>query len=101
MVRGATAGPAPCADAATTDCQATAESVAAFVMLHAPLGTEAPNLLVETTWPAATASGGSCTAQQPGCLVEVRLTYRFHFLFPFLPQQALSLTGSSATTISR
>ncbi len=101
MLRGSSAGSVACAGPAAANCQATAQSVAAFAVSRTTLQSDAAKLQVTATWLSVTATGAACAAHAPGCLVRVQVSYPFRFLFSFLPSATLPLTGSSTVTIQR
>jgi Flp pilus assembly protein TadG len=103
MVRGSTWNNASCTSASTYSCTATAANVTSYVKSVAPVGIPGADLVVNTTWPGTTASGASCTssANSPGCVVTVQVSYSFNFVLPFLPKNAMVLSSSSAVAISQ
>jgi Flp pilus assembly protein TadG len=107
MVRGSTWNGAACSEIWTRQCTATSANVSKYLDSLAPAGvsTSSSYLTVTTTWPGTTPSGASCSAQgvnnAPGCIVRVNITYSFSFLFPFMPNQPLSFSSSSAMAISQ
>jgi Flp pilus assembly protein TadG len=106
-VRGATWNGTPCTSTATTSCTATAGNVTTYLAGLAPAGvsTSANYFTVATTWPGTTPSGAACSAQgvnnAPGCIVQVNVRYSFRYIFPFMPNQALALSSTSAMVISQ
>jgi Flp pilus assembly protein TadG len=105
MVRGSTFT-AACTTPSTANCLATQSSVSNYVKSVATVGTSVTNLAVATTWPGLDGSGAPCTnavktAKSYGCIVTVRVTYTYHFIFPFLPTSAMALASTSSMTISQ
>lgn len=95
---------APPSFAMKYNCEASATDVQNYVRSTTPGGINPSNVSVTTTWPATTPDCTSgCTACSPaqnaGCLVQVQVTYSFDFSLGFLPNSALSLTGTSERVI--
>jgi Flp pilus assembly protein TadG len=106
MVRGSTWNNTPCSTPATLDCTASAANIQAQVASVMPAGIDPGNSLsVATTWSGLTPTGAACSvtngANSPGCMVQVKVSYSFNFVLPFLPKNALVLTSSSASPISQ
>jgi hypothetical protein len=66
----------------------------------------ASNIGVTPTWPELNADGTStgCNTtpkeNSKGCLVKVVVTYSFHFIMPFIPQTALTMSATSEKAIA-
>ena len=92
-VRGATWTSTLCLLSTQFQCAATSASVTSFVKSVTPLGFNASNLTVSTTWPGTTPTGTDCSLlninNSPGCVVSVKVAYSFNFVLPFLPRNAL------------
>jgi len=106
MVRGSTWNNASCTSASTESCTATADNVRAMVKSIAPVGIGTGNqLTVATTWTGENADGANCkvsgASNVPGCVVQVQVSYNFSYVLPFLPQNALQLTSTSAVVIAQ
>jgi Flp pilus assembly protein TadG len=104
MVRGSTWGGATCSTTITESCTATTANVTSFVQSITPMGNSS-ELTVATTWTGKTPAGSTCTNQNgnnsPGCVVQVKVSYSFNFVLPFLPKNTLLLTSTSAVGISQ
>jgi Flp pilus assembly protein TadG len=106
MVRGASWSPSNCSTVVTANCTAGASDVSSFVKSIAPLGINtSSSLVVSSTWPGTSASGGTCTTSNtptsPGCVIQVQITYNFQFALPFVSIKPLLLQSNSAVTISQ
>jgi Flp pilus assembly protein TadG len=106
MVRGSTWSGKSCSSTATASCMATSANVTSFVQGIAPLGVNTgTNLTINTTWPGTDVTGAACIAtngnNSPGCVAQVKVTYNFHFVLPFLPSNTVKLVSSSAVTIAQ
>ncbi|MDR3677032.1 MAG: TadE/TadG family type IV pilus assembly protein [Acidobacteriota bacterium] len=105
MVRGSTFGSTACTTPAIFACNATAANVQSYVQGLTPPGIASGSLAVTTTWPG-TAPTGATTAcpsgnngKNPGCLVQVLVSYPFKFMLPFLPSSASTWTMSSTSVV--
>ena len=81
--------------ASSTDVQNYVKGLSAF---------NPSNITVSTTWPATTPGcSSSCTvcstANNQGCFVKVKVTYKFKFLVPFFKQNFVNFTASSVKVI--
>lgn len=68
---------------------------------NVPAGIDPSQLTVTTTWnPNGSAN---CTGPQnaPGCVVEVKVSYNFNFMLPFLPRSTVLMQSSSQMVISQ
>jgi Flp pilus assembly protein TadG len=106
QVRGSTWNNTPCSTPTTMDCTATAANVQAQVASVMPAGIDSgSNLSVVTTWTGLTPTGAACSvtngANSPGCMVQVKVSYSFNFVLPFLPANALVLSSTSASAITQ
>jgi Flp pilus assembly protein TadG len=105
MVRGADWTPS-CATASSYGCQASGANITSYVQSLAPPGVVASNIGVTPTWPELNADGTStgCNTtpkeNSQGCLVKVNVTYSFHFIMPFIPQTALTMSATSEKVIA-
>jgi Flp pilus assembly protein TadG len=82
-------------------CKATASDVQSYVRSITPLGINSNSLTVTTTWPGTRPTGVSCgsTTNNPGCVVQVKLTYAYNFLFPFISRTTWNLSSTSQMVI--
>lgn len=104
MVRGSTWNGTACASTTTVECVAGDSDVSAYIQSIVPPWITANSVTVNSTWPGITAAGASCgssTGTDPGCVVEVTVTYPFSFSLPFLPRSAMTFSSSSAATITQ
>jgi hypothetical protein len=106
MVRGADWTPS-CASASSYGCQASAANITSYVRSLAPPGVVAGNIGVTPTWPQLNADGASTgcntipkenSQRLPGQSPVV--TYSFHFMMPFIPQSALTMSATSEKVIA-
>ena len=94
IVRGATC--------TASGCPAAASDVQTYVQGQAT-GIDGTKLAVTTNW----AASGSCTTTQypsangPGCLVTVKVTYPFTFVVPFVPTPSISMSAQSQMIIAQ
>jgi hypothetical protein len=60
-------------------------------------------LLVNTAWVAPPGRGNSCAAfpNNPGCSVQVAVTYNFKFILPFMPSSTYAMKSTSEMVISQ
>jgi Flp pilus assembly protein TadG len=105
MVRGSTFSTA-CSSSVTFACYATAANIQSYVQSITPPGINSASLTFNANfWPGAF-TGGAATpncgvngttglADNPGCLIQVQVSYPFTFIFPFMPKSALTWTVSS------
>lgn len=86
-------------------CPAKAADVQDYVASIAPPGinTNPMKLLVNTSWVAPPGRGNFCTRfpNNPGCAVQVQVTYQFNFILPFLPTSTYSMKSTSEMVISQ
>lgn len=87
-------------------CIAAQSDVQNYVRSLSMAGISPSSLTVTTTWPATTPScTSSCSACAPaatkGCFVKVKVGYKFNFMFPFLPKNALTFSGTSMKVIQK
>lgn len=108
----------------SANCYATSDNIKGYIMGIAPPGVDLNSLTITptfcgnvsgpnagcTTWTSGstiTASGVDCTAStttklqdNPGCLIQVAVSYKFTFIVPFWSQTP-SLTASSMQIIQQ
>jgi Flp pilus assembly protein TadG len=84
------------------DCTASAADIQNYVRSLAPVGINASNITVNSSWPGTTPDGSTtgCTiyANSQGCQVTVTVSYNFNF-FPFMNLSALSMSATSEKVI--
>jgi Flp pilus assembly protein TadG len=87
---------APAASGPTGDIQAFVSNV--------PMGINGSNVTATTTWPVQTKSPSVCsttaTQNSPGCTVQVQVTYKFNFFFPFVSKSTLTMNSTSEMIIT-
>jgi Flp pilus assembly protein TadG len=106
MVRGSTWNNASCTTPAAFSCTATSDNIKARVTSVMPAGIDTTNsLAVVTTWSGNTPTGVACSvtngANSPGCVVQVKVSYNFNFILPFLPANAMVLGSTAAAVITQ
>jgi Flp pilus assembly protein TadG len=100
-VRGSTCNDDSSCSAATPDIGPAAPGntvVQDYVKTIVPPGVNPnpPNLTTTPSWPGT----GSCAGQNnPGCPVEVTVSYKFNFVVPFIRSTPLTLSSSSEMII--
>ncbi len=86
-------------------CPARAADVQDYVVSIAPPGinTNPSKLLVNTSWVAPPGKANFCATfpNNPGCAVQVQVTYQFKFILPFLPTSTYSIKSTSEMVISQ
>lgn len=86
-------------------CPASAADVQNYVVSIAPPGinTDPLKLLANTSWVAPPGKGNFCRSfpNNPGCAVQVEVTYQFKFILPFLPTSTYSMKSTSEMVISQ
>jgi len=86
-------------------CPAKNSDVSDYVMSIVPSGidTKRGALSVSTDWVRPAGVVNSCTKfkNEPGCAVQVTVTYNFRFIFPFLPASILRMHSTSEMIISK
>lgn len=106
IVRGSS-----CTGPAAFQCNATADEIQAYVQSITPSGINSANVNINTNstfiWPGtgpgtgAGNNGGCNTANgqnnNPGCIVQVQVTYPFQFIFPLMPTTTCTIGTSSVT----
>lgn len=94
IVRGSACNPA------VSGCPATQASVTSYVESVSP-NLSPGNLTVSVTWGNETngCPAGTSPSNSPGCSVQVAISYKFSWLFSFLP--ATTMNGTSQMVISQ
>jgi len=92
-VRGAT-----CANDGSCTAAASPSDIQTYVTNITPPGVNSAQLTTTPSWPGtgATCLGGG---NNPGCTVEVQVSYSFTFVVPFIRSTPLTLSSSSEMTI--
>ena len=84
---------------------ASQEDVQEYVTSIVPPGiNSSPQALsVTAAWVAPPGNAGTCQAfpKNPGCAVQVQVTYNFKFILPFLPKSTFPMKSTSEMIISR
>jgi Flp pilus assembly protein TadG len=90
----------------TYDCKAASADVSNYVKSLTSMGLSSGSVNASATWPGTTPDcASSCSAcssstENPGCMVQVQVTYSFNFLpLSFLPRTALSLSSNAEKVI--
>jgi Flp pilus assembly protein TadG len=77
--------------------------IEAYVRARTPMGIDASQLTVTVSHPVQTDSPAACATQatqtSTGCTVEVRVSYPFNFVFPFIRSTSLALSSTSEMII--
>lgn len=97
-------------------CGAQATDIQAYVKNLVPMGINRKGVTTTVSWPVQSATsddpspaicsnavGGLSTAaipNYPGCTVEVAVTYKFNFIFPFIHSGPITMSSSSEMVIS-
>ena len=86
-------------------CPASQEDVQEYVTSIVPPGiNSSPQALsVTAAWVAPPGNVGTCniSPNNPGCAVQVQVTYNFKFILPFLPKSTFPMKSTSEMIISR
>jgi Flp pilus assembly protein TadG len=86
-------------------CPAKANDVGDYVASITPPGIDKnpAKLLVDTEWVAPPGRGNECGRfpKNPGCSVQVTVTYNFKFILPFLPTSTYPMKSTSEMIISQ
>lgn len=92
-VRGAT-----CVNDGSCAAAASTSDIQNYVTNITPPGIDSTNLTTTPSWPG---TGASCAGggNNPGCPVEVQVSYQFTFVAPFIRSTPLTLSSSSEMTI--
>jgi Flp pilus assembly protein TadG len=87
------------------DCNAAASDVSTYVASIAPMGidTSPSKLSVTTNWVMPPNNLPICASfpTNPGCAVQVQVSYQFKFILPFLPTSGYKMTSTSEMIISQ
>jgi len=88
----------------TSACPAGPDDIQYFVAGIAPPGIDKnpSTLVVDTEWVVPPGKTNPCTKfpKNPGCAVQVQITYNFKFVLPFLPTSTYRMKSTSEMIIS-
>lgn len=111
IVRGSTWS-APCSGKTSTgsnlDCYASSSDVTTYIQGIAPSAVDTSQLTVTPTWPGTVggSSGATCADTKsktndnnPGCVVQVQVQYKFHFILPFMPGTSPTFSATAQQVI--
>lgn len=123
---GTTPGGACSSSTTGYDCYASTSDIQSYITNNLPPGISSSSSVLTVTptfcgnvsspnanctaWsqPTASASGANCSANattglqdNPGCLVQVKVTYKFNFLVGLLPKSTLNLSATSEQIIQQ
>jgi hypothetical protein len=86
-------------------CPAGPADVQDYVTSITPPGVDKSpaRLLVDTEWVAPPGRGNNCGRypKNPGCSVQVTVTYNFKFILPFMPSSTYAMKSTSEMVISQ
>lgn len=86
-------------------CPAQKTDVEDYVTSITPAGIDKSpaRLLVDTEWVAPPGRGNNCAkfVNNPGCSVQVTVTYSFKFILPFMPSSTYAMKSTSEMVISQ
>lgn len=110
IVRGSTWSTACSSSTSGMECLAASSDVKSYVNSIAPPGVDTSKLTVTATWPGTVAgsSGATCANttspaktndHNPGCKVQVVVTYPFTFIAPFMPTATPTFLATSVQAI--
>jgi len=89
----------------TSACPAAQSDIQDFVAGIAPPGIDkSPSILaVDAEWVVPPGKANPCTKfpKNPGCAVQVQVTYNFKFVLPFLPASTYRMKSTSEMIISQ
>jgi Flp pilus assembly protein TadG len=86
-------------------CTAPAQpgDVKTYVTNHTPLGIDSSQVTTTPTWNPAGSNGPTACATTdnlPGCTVEVKVSYKYTFVFPLIRTTPLTLSSTSEMIIA-
>lgn len=108
IVRGSTWSTACSSSTTGMACVAANSDVQTYVDGIAPPGVDTSKLTVTATWPGTVGgtSGATCANTKtatndhnPGCQVQVVVTYQFSFIAPFMPNSTPTFSATSLQVI--
>ncbi len=86
-------------------CPASLAEIEDYVATITPPGidTNRTKLVVKADWVAPPGRGNDCnkTKNNPGCSVQVTVTYNFNFILPFMPTSTYPMKSTSEMIISQ
>jgi Flp pilus assembly protein TadG len=82
---------------------ASPASVRALVKDVTGMGLDPAKITVDTSWVPPPNNSPACTQniKNPGCVVQVSVTYSYKFFFPFLPTSPITMQSTSQMVISQ
>jgi Flp pilus assembly protein TadG len=87
-----------------TDCPATQANIKTHLQTQATgIGMDPNQLNVNVNWPPQASSPSSCSSVQnnPGCTVQVTVSYPFKFILPLLPTSSVNMSSAAAAVITQ
>jgi Flp pilus assembly protein TadG len=84
-------------------CPAGDPDVQTYVSNVSGMGLDPTKITATTSWPITSFSSPTCGTQinNPGCVVQVQVTYSYNFFFPFLPTSPITMQSTSQMVISQ
>ena len=79
---------------------AQGSDVTTFVDNIIPAGITASGVNVEASWPSDTGACSTAPHNEPGCPVQVTVTYQFYFPVPLFPTSAYTFSSTSQMIIA-
>lgn len=87
---------------------ASATNIQDYVANGAPMGINPNDITTAVSWPVQPGTPAYCNSaspyythyNDPGCTVEVHVSYEFHFLFPFIHNSPITLSSTSEMVIT-
>lgn len=76
-------------------CNASSSDVQTYVQSLSEGATTASNIGATAQWP--TCPAGAASTNSPGCTVQVKVTYPFKFMLPYMPGPNMQITMSSTS----
>ena len=88
-----------CTNDASCTAPATQTDIQNYVARLTPPGIDPSNLTVSATWPS---TEGICAKydNDPGCTVEVKVSYKYSFILPLIGINPLTLSSTSDMIIA-
>jgi Flp pilus assembly protein TadG len=80
---------------------ANAANIQALVSNVSGMGLDPALVKAVPNWLAAPNGSPACPANKPGCVVQVQVTYNYHFFFPFLPTSLVKMQSTSEMVITQ
>jgi len=85
-------------------CPASAADVQTFAAnVPVGMGLDPSNIKATTSWVPPPNNSPACATHDnnPGCVVQVKVTYDYHFFMPFLPSSLVKMTSTSEMVITQ